>query len=391
MGVSLGTFHKGLHIPQNIRDLGAATNTNAAESKHKELKKFVTSGSGRDNLEHTWRTTNDALALKAVADGVRWRGRGWNGRKWVSADLEAGGRCQEILHDLFAVLPLAPAFTNEEDVRVGKPYGFVQLEATLRDGGALVASPSGWGQEVAATLPNATALEGRYAEMLACGRTPDEEACTDSTCCSCWRDRGRGLTHRVVTLFNHFGRAAPEVSAGTGTIRGGAVKDAAANPETWSISTSTRGNSVEIYVTQEAQADETRGVRFTTLGKVAYFFEHRDNNLRREDAGRPVEKGEFTVWVAVQEYVTAGKGHSRKVDPATGCDVFTLRRAYSFYPVSAILRVVHMVHACPTSGEFACGLVREDGRKAVWRCALHHGGQYLLNKYFHSLGRDPIG
>ena len=74
----------------------------------------------------------------------------------------------------------------------------------------------------------------------------------------------------------------------------------------------------------------------------------------------------------------------------TGCDVFTLRRKLSFYPASAIRRVVHMVHSCPASGASACGLVSEGGKRAVWRCILPHGVQYLLNKYFHSFGRDPI-
>ena len=94
-----------------------------------------------------------------------------------------------------------------------------------------------------------------------------------------------------------------------------------------------------------------------------------------DDASLPVAEMVNTVWVAVQEYVTAERGHSRKVDTATGCDVFTLRKVSSFYPVSAILLVVHIVHACPTSGASPCGLVREHGKKAVWRCALHHGAQ----------------
>lgn len=305
--------------------------------------------------------------------------------------MEAGPICKKVLHDLFAILPLAPACQNDDYVRVRGPSGLVQWEAALSGGGVVVDIPTEWGRQVAATLPTMTALEGRYATMLACGRAQDEETrALEVRALLVGGTGGRGFTHKVVNLFNDFGRAAPEVSAGMGTIRGGAVKDADANPRSWTLSNSSRGNDVEIYVTQDAQEDGVRGVGFTTLGKVAYFFEHRGNDSRREDpSGRP-ERGVYTVSVAVQEYVTAGKSHSRKVDTATGCDVFTLWKAYSFYPVSAILRVVHIVHACLTTGGFTCGLVREVGKKAVWRCDLRDGMQYMLNKYFHSLGRASI-
>lgn len=367
-----------------------ATNTNVAESKHKEVKQFAGSASGRDNLEHIWRTANDSLALKALVDGVTWDARGWDGRQWIHESLSAGPACREVLQDLFEVLTLAPAFTAGDDVKPNwkRPSGYVEWEADLQTsvGGG---EQSGWSKVVSATLPNAQTLSSRYAEMLACGRVLDEVACTSPTCSSCWRDRGRGLTHSTVACFNHWGGAPEEVSAGTGTIRGGTVKDAAVNPETWSLSTASRANDVEIYVTPKAQEDGTRGVRFTTLGKVVYFFEHRGNALRRRGAAH-IQQGAWTAWVAVLEYVTAGTGHRRKVDPATGCDVFILRRTLTFYPVSAIRCVVHMVHSCPTSGEFACGLRSQGGKKAVWRCIPRHGAQYILNKYFHSFGRDPI-
>ena len=84
------------------------------------------------------------------------------------------------------------------------------------------------------------------------------------------------------------------------------------------------------------------------------------------------------MWVALHENVTAERGNSREVDTATGCYVFSLQKVYWFCPVSAVQRVVHNVHACPTSGASTCGLVKEHGREAVWRCALHHGVQYML-------------
>ena len=147
------------------------------------------------------------------------------------------------------------------------------------------------------------------------------------------------------------------------------------------LSTESRGNDVEVFLTAETQWDGSRGLRRTTLGKVVYFFEHQGNDLRRDQSDH-VKEGVWTVWAAVLEYVTAaGTGQQRRVDPVTGCDVFILRKKLTFYPVSAIRRVEHMVHNCPTRGANPCRLVRENGKRGV---------QYLLNKNFHSFRRDPI-
>lgn len=368
-----------------------ATNTNVAESKHKEEKQNAGSASGRDNPEHIWRTTNDSIALKALVDGFTWDARGWDGYHWVHESVVAGPACRGVLQDLFPVLPLAPGFAEGDDDKPSRrrPSGYVQWEADLRKEVG-VGEQSGWSKVVSDTVPSAQTLENRYSEMLGCGRALGEEVCTSPTFSSCWRNRGRGLSHSAVACFNQWGDAPLEVSAGTGTIRGGAGRDAAVNSAIWSLSTASGANDVEIYVTPKAQKDGTRGVRFTTLGKVVDFFEHQDNDVRRGDTAH-IQQGPWTVLVAVLEYVTAGAGHRRKVDPATSCDAFTLRRTITFYPASAIRCVVQMVYSCPSSGEFACGLGNQGGKKAVWRCTLRHGTQCILNKYFHSFGREPIG
>ena len=83
-------------------------------------------------------------------------------------------------------------------------------------------------------------------------------------------------------------------------------------------------------------------------------------------------------------------GNSRKVDLITRLDEFKMRRTITFYPASAIRRVVHMMHSCPTTGASACGLVSDGGRRPIWRCQLLEGFTYTLNKFVHSIGRDSI-
>lgn len=110
--------------------------------------------------------------------------------------------------------------------------------------------------------------------------------------------------------------------------------------------------------------------------------------MRRDDESNVIPEGEYTIWMAVSEYVTAGVGNNLQLHHATGLAEFKMRHTLTFYPTPAIRRVVHMMHACPTSGESACGLVRESKRQ--WRCKRLGTSTYLLNKYFHSPGRDTI-
>ena len=88
--------------------------------------------------------------------------------------------------------------------------------------------------------------------------------------------------------------------------------------------------------------------------------------------------------------MTAAAGNKRKVDLVTGLDVFRMRASLTFCPASAIRCVVHMMHACSTTGASAYHLVDEGGKRPVWRCNLTGNSNYLLNKYFFSVLRDSI-
>lgn len=371
------------------------TNTNVGEAKHKEVKWSALSTDGRSNGEHMWRCANDNLALKGLADGVRWRAIGWEGSKWVHRTVEAGESCQAALRGLFAILPLEPARSEDGSVlgerAATNPAGFVRWDVHLRPGwgGGGNVSLLPWQRKVAETVPTAPELLALYKTKLGCSRDEQtDEPCTSKTCASCWRNRAIGLTEGSVTCFNHWGGAAPEASAGTGTLRGGRVEEAARLGDSWMYSVS-RANDVEIYVDQDAQRRGSRELGSTTLGRIAYFFEHQGNDLRRVEGTNVVYGGQWTMWVAVLEYATTARGNGREIDPATGCDIFKLRRTVKFFPAASIRSMVHMVHVCAYAGASPCSMVDKNGKR-TWQCAFHDQSRYVLNKYFHSYGRGPI-
>lgn len=315
--------------------------------------------------------------------------------EWVTKkDCTAGPVTRGVLRDLLKLIPLSPAgLTDDAGLASGaggQPHGYKEWETVLDDPVGGDPGELMWQQRVSQTLPSCEDLEERYDDLFGCGRLDGDEPCTDNPLCSfCWRNRGVGLLYRRVCCFNHWGQAPEAISAGTGKILGGSVVDACRAPAEWMLSRPRGVNDLEIYVCADAARDGTTGVGHTTLAKAMYFFEHQGND-QRKGGNANARPGVVTVWLAALEYVTAGSGHQRKVDPVTGFDVFHLRSTLSFFPVQFVRRAVHMVHQCPTSGDSACGLVGEGGKRKVWKCKLGKGSSYLLNKYFHSIARDPL-
>lgn len=382
--------HSRLLIPT-----GQVSNTNTSEHMHKGVKFTASSASGRDNMEHLWRCINDQQAIKSLADGAQWTARCYSyqeRRSVTRTNCAAGPTCRAVLRDLAKVLPLSPSVADSDAPRatVKQPPGYQEWEAVL-DAPVGGASDEGatWQQHTSRTLPSVAHLEERYDELLGCGREDGESPCSSPTCSYCWRNRGRKLAYRQVCCFNHWKPAPEVVSAGAGKILGVSLADACEERGTWMLDRPSGANDVELFVSASDVRDGTTGVGHTTLGKVVYFFEHQGNDQRKGDSDR-IEAGVVTVWVAVLEYVTAGTGHQRKVDPVTGFDVFHLRNTLSFFPVQALRRTVHIVHQCPTSrASTSCGLVSGSKKRQDWRCRLGKQSSYLLNKYFHSIARDP--
>lgn len=292
------------------------------EAKNKEAKASSSVCSGRDIPEHIWRDTNNGQALKALADGVAWNAVGWDGCSWVEKTVEAGPLCQDILQSLFSILPQAPAHNNDGTQSVRRPHGLIRWDVDLADGGGAVSSvgndPPAWQAKVAETMPTPAALAALYKTKLGCKR-PKGKQCASLTCARCWVG-GTRLKHATAYCFDQWAAAPAEASAGTGTLRGGQVTEAADSPSTWFLSEESRGSDVELYVDDSARQAGERGFRLTTLGRIVYFFEHQANDTRLA-AAEEKQEGEWAIWVAVQQFVSSGVGNTRKVDASTGCDM----------------------------------------------------------------------
>lgn len=106
-------------------------------------------------------------------------------------------------------------------------------------------------------------------------------------------------------------------------------------------------NGLEIYVKPEAERDGTTDVRHTALAKShvlrSVFLWHQVSK-QRKGVNDNVDIGivadvVIAVWVVeVLAHLIARTRHERKVDAATGLDVFLLlRKMLTFYVVSAIV------------------------------------------------------
>ncbi|CAN0446696.1 unnamed protein product, partial [Pylaiella littoralis] len=142
---------------------GAVSNTNPAESKHKQHKKGSASSSGRDNMKHIWRTYNDGVALKALCEGVVWAAKDYVNGKWVTKeDCTAGPVCRTVLRDLVKVLPLESAFSENAEAGGGEPHGYKEWCSSLgfsSDG--VPPDKLTWQQRVSLTLPSSSDLNQR--------------------------------------------------------------------------------------------------------------------------------------------------------------------------------------------------------------------------------------
>ncbi|CAM9732456.1 unnamed protein product [Pylaiella littoralis] len=275
-----------------------------------------------------WATYNDGLALKALSDGVVWTATDYVRGQWVEKeDCTAGPVCRDVLRDFVKVLPLESAFAEDAAAGSGggEPHGYKEWRSTLGFSGCGVPPDDlTWHQRVSLTLPSSSELGKRYEDLLGCGRPLDTSPCSSPTCSLCWRNRNQGLVHDTVWCFNHRGQAPEVASAGMRKLRGGPVEEAGRMPSTWVLSRASRGNGIELFVSAAAARDGTTGVGHSTVARVIFYFEHLGKDQRSDEDGH-VQEGVVTVWVAVLEYVTAGRAHQRKEDPATGFDVFTIR------------------------------------------------------------------
>ena len=113
------------------------------------------------------------------------------------------------------------------------------------------------------------------------------------------------------------------------------------------------------------------------LARIMMFFDHipgiRPPGARHEDC--------VVKWAVVQEYATEGIGQSIRPDQATQLPLYKLRKTRELYPFDAVTRIVHMTHACTSSGLGSCRLQDEGGRpKWVHNHATNR--KFLHNNYY---------
>lgn len=254
------------------------------------------------------------MAAEAMAEGVRWTAWGYDRtkREWVKKTVQASPACRELLRTI-----------SEWEVGTrrhgtGRPRGIVEWNVRL---GQQAAAPSaqGWQETIGALLrrtgPGGLDLLDLYKAWFSCGReTSNPNMCGNGRCPRCWCNRHLHLVNMEVECSNTWIGAPERVSGGTGTIRFAPMEDAHDKPKfRWILAPPPCGTDVEIYSNRAALDAKKPGPAGTcTLGKVAFFFQHRGNSL--QDGG----EGLLTRWAAVAEYVTAGVGSSEKSDAVTG-------------------------------------------------------------------------
>lgn len=331
---------------------GEIANAQSCEGLHKFLKLTRKNANHQNNLLHIARRKNHDSAVRFMLEGGSWTARRYNYKEnaWETRRIKAGVGCLEMLKSL-----------SDEPRRtfgMGRARGTAKWTVEVGDRGkvrAATSTPGGW--ELAATRAiEHLDLELEYSRWF--GGEREQLRYTSAVCFNIWDD------------------APAEATGGHRTIRGGPVHDAEKHQGArWCLAAAAPlGTNIELYSTPEANRLRKPGPAGTcTLGKVACFVEHRGND------------GAETLWVAVAEYVTVGRGKARENDPATGHAVLRLKKTLSFFPATAIRRLAHMYHRCTSACKAVPGV---NGGASIWRHdTLSAGGDcFLYNEHYHITG-----
>lgn len=335
---------------------------------------------------HFARRTNEAMAYQALSDGVEYRARVHNpakGRR-VKALVTASAPCREALQYLAqapcAILPFA---ASRRRSGTGFPRGarrwtgIVRLESGVEEQ-ELAACTSEYERALAEEAPTVNELLSAYGAWFGHG-AEKRKPCGDRRCPRCWQGASRRILYDRSPRYQNYLVSQEEDHEETGVkfLKGASVQHA------------DRVALEELYIGEHSGWDiqfandaERSGMR--PMGRLAFCFEHTSNPQRNEADEK--ERAD-TVWMAVVEYVTAGKGQDRKSDLATGHPVFNMRRRLSFFPATQFLRTVHMVHACSYTGASPCRLERDAGGHSCFRHN-YSNRTFIMNEHFHhGIGR----
>ena len=113
------------------------------------------------------------------------------------------------------------------------------------------------------------------------------------------------------------------------------------------------------------------------LARIMLFFDHTPGITPPE-----VSREDHTVtWAVVLEYVTRGRGQDIETDNATMLPIFELRRTPRLYPADAVIQIVHMTHACTSTGTQICRLGEDEAGRPIW-IHDHSNRIFLHNNYY---------
>ncbi|CAN0037184.1 unnamed protein product [Ectocarpus sp. 4 AP-2014] len=316
------------------------------------------------------------MAANAMMEGLAWKARRYNKRDgWVVSPVQGSDPCRQLLKTL------SDALSHSRKHGVCRPRVTVDWEMTIGEHGAGLQATSeaepDWILALALAMRKEFLLEDSYRTWYSCGRLHGVRSlCGNPRSPRCWKFRDLGLREDRISFSNNWTGAPAKVSGGSGTIRGGDVRDAEINSREWMVES---GTDVEMYSTRDALVSNKPGPAGTcSLARVAFFAKHVGNPPEGEGT-----TGETTLWVADAKYVSTGLGENQDIDAATGHPTMRRRKGLSFFPARAFRCVVHMCHKCLPG---KCKAVSKAGKAPVWRHDQSgHNNRYIHDEHFRSV------
>lgn len=387
-------------------------------------KRATKGGSGRNPaLDHA-RRANMLLALHRLMtpDTYKASKYSYKDKKHITTAVTSGLRCQRALTSLAS--RLRGGISNVVDAEAetkpttaqstGQVPGSATWDAMVRLSDASTPIPGSaaaggeeakddWQHRVVTgeygIRPRASTILKAARVWYGCGQGNNvaSSACSEPKCPRRWRGGPRRLENLRISCSRFKHGVPPRASSGKGFFTGGDVKNATRGgdtPRAWAVGEGS-GENVEIFTNPDARRQGLSGDGDVTLGKLLYFFDHVGNPRRSGST----ERGPLMHYALVYEYVTCGRGRTKREDPATKHPTYWLqggiRAEPSVFPVEAIRRTVHMYHLCPASS-LAGDLGRGASSAANRCCGLVDGkatrgggGKVWKHRYVLATARQP--
>lgn len=350
---------------------------NRGEAKHQELKRTMLTCSGRDGdvLRHFARYVNTSMALKALKGRSYYLAKVYRRHKgWEDVVIRSSADCAKAMDILDGVLPLGESIP---DVPVGTtPHGGRTWSAILRQGrdnrSASASSTLAVGETPPSIVPGAVALEEAYETWFSCDRQGREDGvrCGSHRCPICWTVGNEGMSRQIKCSNWDAYEDSDSLSSGPVTIKGASFDCLYSDDVLREVLGDDGGTDVQMA------RDANRSGQHP-LARIMLFFDHTP--------GIPppgVGHHEYAVtWAVVLEYVTRGKGQNIETDTATELPMYELRRTPKLYPADFVTQIVHMTHACTSSGSETCRLGENEAGRPIW-IHNHSSRIFLHNNYY---------